>query len=691
MLIKDSYVALVVNDEHEVLFSTDTRHDSGVIFLTKDRLRTTNLNWLLIFDNVTDKNQIFSYIPSKHSNRGYGYVLITSKNPLSWGKTMKIDKFTRKESIEALIKITGEDNKVAADLLADTLKDYPLAIVQAASYIKSHPGTTITEYKDLFLTKRTQLWSDENKNSIKYEAFDNYQFTVFTALSLTIKNLKTESPAGFDLLALCSLLDSKNIPSNILKLYATDVLKLDVLAYHDAISALVKYSLISDNHSQQQDEKDTQIASSFTMHELVQLTTLDLLSDREKRQYAQQGLGVFARFVPAMLDRSIPILVANPNYIAHMQTLSAHATKASVVSDNLFTVKVRLIEYYLPGKRDYPTALKLIDEMNSMISDVYEPTQLLKVRFSIMKSAYLAWHNGDFQRSLKEAQYAYNLIKNMPDHHEEHLMVYNRLAQLYNLLGDNDNALKYAQLGESVVRAKNDVGNQDTLFQNLAKIYTDQGNFDKALKYVQISISKIADTPDKLLPGDVPIYNTKYHILIKMGRDKEAYAELKQFYDNAAIIFNNKEHPFRSTLEIYYAYISFKETGANDVSKKIMLDNINILQKLLGDDNKKGKPLVFAHRLLAEIYESEDDFLLAREEYAIALQLYQGCYDDPDRVVTDDLSDLYSKMAMINAKLDDKLTANEYLRLHRSRFSGEHVRSEAVVDYMLKSGMVVGY
>jgi hypothetical protein len=137
-----------------------------IIRQLKERLRVTELNWLLIFDNAIDQNRIKNYFPDKHSIKGYGHILITSKNPLSWNKVIELNKLTRPESIELLLKVTGEDDKLAAAKLADALEDFPLALVQATAHISSHPSINIEEYRELFLTKRKELWQKEEELSL---------------------------------------------------------------------------------------------------------------------------------------------------------------------------------------------------------------------------------------------------------------------------------------------------------------------------------------------------------------------------------------------------------------------------------------------------------------------------------------------------------------------------------------------
>ncbi|MEA3324010.1 MAG: hypothetical protein U9Q37_02575, partial [Euryarchaeota archaeon] len=90
-----------------------------------------NSGWLLIFDNAHDQEVIRDYIPLG----GVGHVIITSRNP-DWGSVaglLPIKEFDRADSIEFLLRRTGQDDPDAADALAAELGDLPLALEQAGA------------------------------------------------------------------------------------------------------------------------------------------------------------------------------------------------------------------------------------------------------------------------------------------------------------------------------------------------------------------------------------------------------------------------------------------------------------------------------------------------------------------------------------------------------------------------------
>ncbi len=102
-----------------------------------------NGEWLLIFDNAQNPRNFSNLLPHSPS----GHVIITSRNP-DWGpcaSLLALDIWERDESIRYLLARTKQDDQEAANSVAETLGDLPLALEQAAAFL-AHTGTTLTAY-----------------------------------------------------------------------------------------------------------------------------------------------------------------------------------------------------------------------------------------------------------------------------------------------------------------------------------------------------------------------------------------------------------------------------------------------------------------------------------------------------------------------------------------------------------------
>ena len=326
-------------------------HAEEIIKQIKENLRTTKLNWLLIVDNALNTDKVNMYLPEKHNTRGYGHVLITSKNPFAWSNIMKLDKFTRDESIELIIKILGKKDKQEADYLAEALKDFPLALVQASTYIKSHPSVSIKEYTELFLTNRNKLWQAEKSSVTKHAAFDNYRFTVFTTFSLIADEIEKVSPESMQLLAFCSFLNNKNIPKTLIKQYLSDIGVTDKLKQEQIIAKLLEYSLLTmyeSNESYQDkhlpEDFTVNLKFQFTIHEITQLAIQDYLNDKQKNSHLEDSLKSMIRFLPDKVDLFIPLIEQTNFLLPHMQVLTANANNYSINNKDSLMLKIRELD-----------------------------------------------------------------------------------------------------------------------------------------------------------------------------------------------------------------------------------------------------------------------------------------------------------------------------------------------------------
>lgn len=118
--------------------------------------------WLLIFDDV-DSETVFHKI-TKFTPHLHGHVLIlsTSDRVGKHYKSKQLDVFETSESLMLLRKIIPESHIADAvqlnELAEQLLGNMPLAVVQAASYIATSPGITVSGYIELFKKERRMIW-----------------------------------------------------------------------------------------------------------------------------------------------------------------------------------------------------------------------------------------------------------------------------------------------------------------------------------------------------------------------------------------------------------------------------------------------------------------------------------------------------------------------------------------------------
>ena len=227
-------------------------------------------DWLLLFDNVTDRSTIQRMLPPS----GRGRVVITSQNP-NWPpeQVLEVPVLDFDTAAAFLVNRAGAVGQEAgARKLAEELGGLPLALEQAAAYMRT-TGRTITAYLDLFRRRAIELLARGEPNS--------YDKRVTTTWALAFDQVEQTSPQAVGLLRLVAFCAPEAIPlelllkpySELARPFDPEVEPLlrplldDHLVVDDAVGALRRYSLISAPRD-----------SFVLVHRLVQAVTIAQLS-----------------------------------------------------------------------------------------------------------------------------------------------------------------------------------------------------------------------------------------------------------------------------------------------------------------------------------------------------------------------------------------------------------------------------
>ncbi|GAA0573227.1 FxSxx-COOH system tetratricopeptide repeat protein [Actinomadura livida] len=161
-------------------------------------------NWLLIFDNADEPEELSDILP-----QGPGHVLITSRNHRWAGvvDAVPIDVFTRNESVDFLTRrvprgMTPED----ANRLAEELGDLPLALEQAGA-LHTETGIAVSEYLQLLAERTSQLLSQGRPSE--------YPASMTAAWALSVASLEEKLPEALDLLRYCAFFGPEPIPRDV--------------------------------------------------------------------------------------------------------------------------------------------------------------------------------------------------------------------------------------------------------------------------------------------------------------------------------------------------------------------------------------------------------------------------------------------------------------------------------------------
>jgi hypothetical protein len=255
-------------------------------------LATFPAPWLLIFDNVADLASVAAFLPPA----GPGQVLITSQASNWLSQPLAVPMLEPEAAVGFLINRTGDFDRQAARDLADELGELPLALEQAAAYMKA-TGDTLAEYLALFRHRRAELLARGEPTG--------YSKTVASTWALALGRLGQTEPSAVALLRLLSFCAPDAIPLRLLLQPRPELagrlgdqvtpvlapLLEDPLAVRDAIGALRRYTLV------------TPVASgTVSVHRLVQAVTADQMPPELAREWRQAAATLIEQAIPADTD-----------------------------------------------------------------------------------------------------------------------------------------------------------------------------------------------------------------------------------------------------------------------------------------------------------------------------------------------------------------------------------------------------
>ena len=229
-----SLVAWIDAESHDVLISNlynlalqtgiDAPKDvprETIVRRFLDQLRSADAaDRLVVFDNVENLDDLIGFTPEGRGAR----VIVTTTRHLDWESLgwlpLTVGVFKREQSIALLCERSGDTDRDAADQIAETLGDLPVAVTQAAATAK-WGGYTLSDYLG-------RLNNHPLESSISRLEGDDYPDAVGVALFMAseqaLEQLKTKHPqqesVAISLLSTISLLAASGTPNRWLLNYS---------------------------------------------------------------------------------------------------------------------------------------------------------------------------------------------------------------------------------------------------------------------------------------------------------------------------------------------------------------------------------------------------------------------------------------------------------------------------------------
>ncbi|MEU9892228.1 FxSxx-COOH system tetratricopeptide repeat protein [Streptomyces phaeochromogenes] len=227
-------------------------------------------NWLLVFDNAENPIEVAKFFPTS----GPGRIIVTSRNS-QWSTTassLEVNVFSREESVALLRRRSPDIPDDAADRLATSLGDLPLAVEQAAVWL-AETGMPVRQYLELFDQKCAEI--------LRVAPPPDYEVPVAAAWNVSLERLRQEHPAALQLLQVCAFFAPEPIPwdwfsavRNVKVPLALQAALDDPIKLGKAVREIGRYALARIDHRQ----------NTIQLHRLVQRVLVEQMTPQEQAQ-----------------------------------------------------------------------------------------------------------------------------------------------------------------------------------------------------------------------------------------------------------------------------------------------------------------------------------------------------------------------------------------------------------------------
>jgi len=500
-----------------------------LVEFVKGRLKVQS-NWFLIYDNVEKFTDVQKYFPLDAKTWGQGKLILTTRdsniqNNKYVNHTFQIGELNDAQKLDLFTKIMTQGLKNSfsspqteeAKKFLKSIPPFPLDVSVASYYIKT---IKIPYEKYLEDLKKNNPDLTNVQNDILKESGD-YIKTRYNIVTLSLQKLMESHKDFADLLVFITLLDSQNIPKDLLHQYK-DRSTVDIFIYH-----LKKYSLITKDSA-------SSTEPSFSIHRNSQDIGSAYLTELLKLKKDSPSLKKMADALDDYVDKSIEQEdFSRMRFMApHLEKLLTHHDLLPDFSKGLLESKLASIYYISNDDKARHIAGESLNLLKSQslehlssddhsrmarvflhIGAVYTELRLYKEAEELFEQAIhiygkegaknyteLSWalsHLGNVHRRLGNYEKARDYLEESAHLNKQYESDKQRIARTLAYLGSVYRGLGFYQksidtLEESLAlynkNYSNDHYRAGWILMQLGNIYRKLGNYGKSHDYLEQSL-----------------------------------------------------------------------------------------------------------------------------------------------------------------------------------------------------------
>lgn len=611
---------------------THTKEKEMILFV-REKIKNI-LEWFLIFDNVEKFADIQKYFPHDPMLWGSGKIILTTRNAnikfhQCVNSTILVNELTPAEKLDLFAKIMTDKNlpefteseAQKAKMLLDKVPPFPLDVSMSAYYLKA-TQISYTEYLD----NLNQSTDDEfiNTQQKLLNETGDYVKTRYSIITLSIQKIINMHKDFTELLLLISLLDSQNIPRDLLNNYKKKPV-IDNFAYH-----LNKYSLLQTKESSLP-ERD----SSLSFHRSTQAIILAHLKKHLSLERYTAALLSIDEFLEKYIDKVISYqdMSKIKTLVYHCKSFLNHSELLDKPTQALMLGRIGIIQYYRGIDKE---AKYFLEKSLAILGDFNN-------RYLSQSATFLAYL-GNTYKDLGDYEKAKNLLERSLATYSKHfskdhiqsawVMVY--LGNIYRKLGEYEKSKSILEKSISVLK-KEDPKNAHLTWalETLGVLYRSIGEHEKA----RVLLEECLQIFKKINENHVDIEWILENLGIIYGETGD-YQKARDTLEESLLAYKksfNDDYVYVASC-LYRLGVAYIRVEEYKKAKTTLEKSLAIYEKEYGKNHIDTARVING---LGKLYLKEKNFDLAEKNLEKALFLFEQSKHPDIYEVLEDLGELY--------------------------------------------------
>jgi len=686
--------------------------ENSIIHFVKERLKS-HPDWFLIYDNVEKLSDLQKYFPQDPSTWGNGKIILTTRdstiqNTRFINDIVHIGELNADQKLNLFTKIMNQGNQrpfiplkiKETKIFLEKIPPFPLDISVAAYYLNA----THVSY-DVYINNintHDQDFINTQENLLK--GAGDYTKSRYVILTLSLQRLIDTHKDFKDLLLFISLLNSQNIPIDMLKQYKGNTL-IDNFIYN-----LKKYSFITN------EQPLPSLGTAFSIHHSTQTVGLAYLTKeldlKKKNQTLQEISECLENYIDDAIDKEnlskLKILADHSEmFLSHNKLLSdeTRASLEGVLGCVYFylcnyTEAKQLLEKNLIYLNQHPSKnhtriTRTLTHLGNVYrelgyydkaKDCLEQAVGLHQKFpseNHIKMAQSLAYLGNVHRNLGDYKRAQNLLesslliykKHFPENNAGIARLLSHLGHVYKEQGEYKKAKDF--LEKSLVIYKEHFPDDHLgvirSLMYLANLHKSLGNYEKAKTLLEQSLSLYK----KYFPEDHRDFAWAYVYLGNVNMDLGNYEKAKNLLEEGFVIHKKyfpHDHMDAGWILTHLGN-AYKKLGNYEKAKIFLEQSIGIYKKYLSENHID---IAWASVHLAGIYSSLGDFEKARNLLAHSLIVYKNNFPENHTDIAWIKSYLGESYYNLKNYTKAKAILEESISTYKTLFKDENVKISSV-------------